>query len=91
MPQWLSWSSYFALALLQLGLSSRRSRRNAASGPADADPATDSMAVRRRLSIMLGIILVGLGIAWYAIEVRHMVRVTIFQPFRMGTVARGLA
>ena len=40
---------------------------------------------------MLAIILVGLGAAWYAIEVRHQVRVTVFQPFRMATVARGIA
>ncbi len=91
MPQWLAWGSYFALALIQIGLLTRRSRRNAASGAVDAEPPTASMAVRRRLSIMVGIILVGLGIAWYAIEIRHMVRVTIFQPFRAGTVARGLA
>jgi hypothetical protein len=91
MPQWLSWGSYFALALLQVGLLSRGSQRNDASRSADAGFSKDSLAVRRRLSILFGIILLGLGIAWYAIEIGHMVRVTIFQPFRVGTVARGLA
>ena len=91
MPQWLSWFSYFALALLQTGLLSTGSRRTAASRSVDADLATDPIVVRRRLSILLGIILVGLGMAWYAIEIGHLVQVTIFQPFRAGTVARGLA
>jgi hypothetical protein len=36
-------------------------------------------------------ILTGLAAAWYAIEVLHEVQVTIFQPFRMATVARGIA
>ena len=40
---------------------------------------------------MLAVILVGLAAAWYAIEVRHQVRVTVFQPFRMATVVRGIA
>ena len=78
MPQWLSWCSYFALALLSIA-------------PVASETPNGSTLVRRRLGIMLGLILVGLAIAWSAIEVGHMVRVTIFQPFRMGTVARGIA
>src|SRR5262249_41470682 len=31
------------------------------------------------------------GVAWFAIEELHQVQVTIFQPFRMATVARGIA
>src|SRR5262249_59957026 len=46
---------------------------------------------RRRLAIVLAIILTGLGVAWFAIEELHQVQVTIFQPFRMATVARGIA
>ena len=46
---------------------------------------------RLRLTASLAIILAGLAAAWYAIEVRHQVRVTVFQPFRMATVARGMA
>ena len=39
----------------------------------------------------MAIILAGLAMAWFAIEVMHQVRVTIFQPFRMATMARGIA
>jgi hypothetical protein len=40
---------------------------------------------------LLAIILLWLGASWYSIEVRHDLRVTIFQPFRMATIARGIA
>jgi hypothetical protein len=43
-----------------------------------------------RLLIMLIVVLVGLGGAWAAIEVFNHLRITMFQPFRMATVARGL-
>jgi hypothetical protein len=46
---------------------------------------------RRRLVVSLALILAGLGVAWFGIEVLHHVRVTVFQPFRMATVARGIA
>jgi len=91
MPQWLAWGCYLALAALAI-----LDRRN----PRSADPAatvhgTTSFTrwppARLRLTASLAIILAGLGAAWYAIEVRHQVRVTIFQPFRMATVARGIA
>ena len=45
---------------------------------------------RLRLVATLAVILVGLGTAWYAIEVVHHVRITVFQPFRMATLARGI-
>ncbi|MGA7497935.1 MAG: DUF6798 domain-containing protein [Isosphaeraceae bacterium] len=46
---------------------------------------------RVRLVAMLTVTLVGLGAAWVAIEWLHQPRITVFQPFRMATVARGLA
>jgi hypothetical protein len=81
LPQWLAWGSYFVLAGLTV------SSRNSDS---DKDPGgTDSARVR--LLLTLGLILVGLGIAAVGIEgVRHL-RLTMFQPFRMATLARGLA
>ena len=45
---------------------------------------------RVRLVAMLIVTLVGLGAAWVAIEWLHQPRITVFQPFRMATVARGL-
>jgi hypothetical protein len=47
--------------------------------------------VRRRLSVLLGIVILGLAAALAAIEGCGDLRVTLFQPFRMATVARGLA
>src|SRR5262249_12133687 len=45
---------------------------------------------RRRLVILLAIVLAGLGAAWLGIERLGNLRLTLFQPFRMATVARGL-
>jgi hypothetical protein len=36
------------------------------------------------------VILAALATAWYAIEILHHVRITVFQPFRMATLARGI-
>jgi hypothetical protein len=46
---------------------------------------------RTRLIIALVLVLAGLALAWYFIEIRHHVRLTVFQPFRMATMARGIA
>ena len=45
---------------------------------------------RVRLVTMLGVTLLGLAAAYLAIEWLHQPRITVFQPFRMATVARGL-
>ena len=82
MPQWLSWSCYFALAAIQLAsVSIRRSHVAPTAWPTP----------RLRLVLSMAVILVGLIFGWYAIEVLHQVRVTTFQPFRMATLARGMA
>ncbi|RUL89218.1 DUF6798 domain-containing protein [Tautonia sociabilis] len=47
-------------------------------------------APRLRLATLLGVLLLGLGTAWVAIEVIEDPRITIFQPFRMATIARGI-
>jgi hypothetical protein len=80
MPQWLAWSCYLVLVALQL-----------ARGGLVWPHARSWPLARLRLVVSLAIILVGLGLAWYSIEVLHQVRVTVFQPFRMATVARGMA
>ncbi len=51
----------------------------------------DGQAARRKLGVLLAINLMALGVAWIAVEVWHDARITLFQPFRMATVARGLA
>ena len=40
--------------------------------------------------ILLGVNLVGLALAWFGVERLRNLRLTLFQPFRMATVARGL-
>src|SRR5262249_12933222 len=91
MPQWLSWTCYLVLAALQLaGWGVGEVSRNGRSARAEETSAPWPPA-RRRLAILLAIILGGLAVAWLAIEVWHQVQVTIFQPFRMATVARGIA
>src|SRR5262249_5960843 len=48
-------------------------------------------SARIRLALVLAVLLVGLGLAWVAVEVVQNLRITLFQPFRMATVARGVA
>ena len=91
MPQWLAWGCYLALAALRI-LDRRPPRSAEAAATIDETACgTTSVPARLRLIASLAIILAGLGAAWYAIEVGHQVRVTVFQPFRMATVMRGIA
>ena len=46
---------------------------------------------RVRLIVTLALIVAGLVVAWFFIERLHSVRMTVFQPFRMATVGRGVA
>ncbi|MDB5353270.1 MAG: hypothetical protein JWN86_4517 [Planctomycetota bacterium] len=82
MPQWLAWACYPILAVLT-SLGAER-----AGQAADAIP--ESPQARNRLVILLFVNLAGLALAWVAIERLGSVRATVFQPFRMATVARGL-
>ena len=90
MPQWLAWSSYLALAVVTLAPFGRRLKERPIELAALDRAHSETIAPRFRLAIMLAVISVGLGAAWYAIEVRHSIRATVFQPFRMSTVIRGI-
>jgi hypothetical protein len=46
---------------------------------------------RVRLTIVMAVNLAGLGLAWLAVDAFKHPAVTLFQPFRMATVFRGLA
>jgi hypothetical protein len=83
MPQWLAFGSYLVLSALALG---SRTQENA-EGEGDREHET----ARLRLAILLGVVLGWLAAAWMAVEVVQDLRVTLFQPFRMATLARGLA
>jgi hypothetical protein len=91
MPQWLACGCYLVLAALassdgtlspRVELAELNEQKLRTSG---WSPATC------RLAVSLAVILASLAAAWYAIEGLHLVRVTVFQPFRMATVARGIA
>lgn len=91
MPQWLAWSGYIVLA----GLAWTGQSQSAGPLPRAvwdrARSSPSAAAARLRLATVLAVILAGLCAGWYAIEVGHQVRVTVFQPFRMATVLRGIA
>jgi hypothetical protein len=91
MPQWLSWACYLVLAALTIGDQKRLEAETPAATEHGTTSAASAVPARLRLMASLAIILAGLGAAWYAIEVRHHVRLTVFQPFRMATVVRGIA
>jgi len=77
--QWLAWGCYPVLAWLAIArIGFDRSR----------DPWP---VARVRLASLMVVNLVSLALAYLAIEVVGDLKVTIFQPFRMATLARGLA
>jgi hypothetical protein len=89
MPQWLAWAGYVVLAILALG---DLGLTRPAEQEHELDPDRQGWpAARIRLVILLGVVLVWLLGAWVAIDVFRNLRITLFQPFRMATLARGLA
>jgi len=91
MPQWLAWGCYLVLALLALAAPEAGEPSHAVQDPTVETLNRSPCKARVRLAIMLAVVLFGLGAAWGAIEGLHHVRITLFQPFRMATLARGLA
>ena len=91
MPQWLACVSYLLLAALALGAWKRA--RHITPDRTDKQPLdfAGSPAARLRLITALLLLISGLAVAWFLIEKRHSLRVTVFQPFRMATIARGIA
>jgi hypothetical protein len=83
MPQWLAFAGYLVLAALALW---SRTQENP-----EGESHRDHAAARLRLAILLGVVIGWLTVAWVAVEVVHDLRATVFQPFRMATLARGLA
>ena len=78
-PQWLAWACYLVLAARTLVETGRSSQ-----GKVWPD-------ARTRLALVLAVNLAGLACAWVLVERVQSLQVTLFQPFRMATVARGLA
>ena len=78
-PQRLAWGCYPVLAIVSIISRMVAEGRGRPLAPA-----------RVRLTLVLSACLIGLSIAWYGIERIGSLRLTLFQPFRMATVARGL-
>ena len=78
LPQWLAFGCYPILAALAL------LPRDRAADP-DDEPA------RRRFGVLFAVNLASLAAAYVAVEVVRDLRITLFQPFRMAMLARGLA
>jgi hypothetical protein len=91
MPQWLAWACYLVMAALALAGDRQSRTETPIRKQPEPGPIGDRSPAQLRLTAIFAIILLWLGAAWYAIEVRHHVRVTVFQPFRMATIARGIA
>jgi hypothetical protein len=91
MPQWLACGSYFVLAALTLCSNVVGSAAAPDSTKRQTSVPFDSPQARVRLIVSFVMIGLGLSLAWNAIESLHLVRLTVFQPFRMATVARGIA
>jgi hypothetical protein len=91
MPQWLAAGCYLVLAALALLGTFRWSQAGPSEASSGMTRPTPWVPARLRLVAMMAVILIALGTAWYAIEVWHHVRITVFQPFRMATLARGIA
>jgi hypothetical protein len=85
--QWLAWGCYPVLALLALGTRGRT--RSDADSDSPCEGATPPARVR--LTILLAINLAGLALSWFGVEGLRDLRLTLFQPFRMATICRGLA
>ncbi|HWE36284.1 MAG TPA: DUF6798 domain-containing protein [Isosphaeraceae bacterium] len=74
-PQVAAWGCYFVVATLALF----------------ETPLRRWPRERVRLLLLLVVDLIGLAFGWFAVEGLRDLGATLFQPFRMATVARGLA
>ncbi len=78
-PQWLAWGCFPLLAALSFRVTATQTQ-----------PLPSRSSVQARLAIVLGVGLLGLGGALFGVEILQDLRVTLFQPFRMATIFRGL-
>lgn len=83
MSQWLAFGCFPVLGVLAI-VSDRRARRGMFTSE------SVSVGPGRRLVVVLGVCFAMLAAAAMAIEGLHDARATLFQPFRLATLARGL-
>jgi hypothetical protein len=57
----------------------------------DLDERDAQQAAPVRFALLFTVLLVGLGLSYVLVEIVGDLRATVFQPFRMATIARGLA
>ena len=95
-----AWFGFVAIACVSAAChacGSSASRRGRTPAPhlhlrtvAGPSAEVEDTRARLRLGIMLALLLVGLAGAWFGIERLHHAKLTLFQPFRLATVVRGL-
>lgn len=77
-PQWLAAGCYPLLAILSI-------MRHRAT-----EPGRRIARAPARLLVLLMLLLAGLAVAWIGIDRFHSLRLALFQPFRLATIARGI-
>lgn len=89
-PQWTAWFAQMVLGCVLISKHLAGAAKGRDEGGSARAGVSENPGAFRAASL-LAIVLAALAAAWVAIEVFHSARVTLFQPFRMATVARGLA
>lgn len=84
-PQVSAWFCYAILAVVAIAAGVPRRDRNESSSNRSRNSA------RFRLGLILAITWSGLAIAWRLVAIDQIPRFILFQPFRVATIARGLA
>ena len=82
MPQWLAWGGLITIGVVSV-VARNQSEGMVRHGPPDE--------TQTRFAMLCGVLLLGLGVAYVGVESVGNLRLTVFQPFRMATIARGLA
>jgi hypothetical protein len=86
--QWAAWAC-FPVLVVRFAADSGSTPHPAALRP--TSPTGGEVGIGKgRLAVLLGLILAGLAASAGLIEMAQNARVTLFQPFRLATVARGL-
>ena len=84
-PQVLAWFCYAILAVVAIAAGSMGRDQNESCSNRSRNSA------RFRLGLILAITWSGLAIAWRLVAIDQIPRFILFQPFRVATIARGLA
>ncbi len=94
-PQWLAWGGYVVLGGISAGGAVLACVRAGAGGAPSSDlddrEASPRPVAPIRLALLCAVLLASLALSYVMVEIVGDLRLTVFQPFRMATIARGLA